>query len=106
MPRVGRCRGLAASVTDLSIVGLFVVPSRHLEAEGFATAQLLDVRNGYPYGTATARTGDRNLVPSAGSSARTGDLLRATRTAAVIKLTAAVEKMADEIHARQLRKVR
>jgi hypothetical protein len=64
------------------------------------------VRNGYPYGTATARAGDNNLVPSAGSTARTGDLLRATRTAAVIKLTAEVEKMADEIHAQQLRRAR
>jgi hypothetical protein len=99
-------RATVLSITDLSIVGLFVVPSRHLEAEGFATALLLDVRNGYPYGTATARAGDSNLVPSAGSTARTGDLLRAARIGAVIKLTGEVEKMAEAIHARQMRGAR
>jgi hypothetical protein len=38
------------SFADLSIIGMFIVPSRHLKAEGFASALLLDVRNGYPYG--------------------------------------------------------
>jgi len=34
-----------------------------------------------------------------GSTARTGDLLRATRTAAVVKLAGEVEKMAAAIYA-------
>lgn len=89
------------SAADLSIVGMFVVPSRHLKAEGFAAALLLDVRNGYPYGTASARADDQNLVPNVGSTAKTGDLLRDARTAAVIKLTGEVEKMAGEIYLRR-----
>lgn len=89
------------SVADLSIVGMFVVPSRHLKAEGFAGALLLDVRNGYPYGTANARADDQNLVPNAGSTAKTGDLLRDARTAAVVKLTGEVEKMAGELYLRR-----
>jgi hypothetical protein len=89
------------SVADLSIVGAFIVPSRHLKAEGFANALLLDVANGYPYGTATARADDQNLVPNFGSSARTGDLLRDARSAAVRKLVDEVEKMAVAIQARR-----
>ena len=88
------------SAADLSIVGMFIVPSRHLKAEGFASALLLDVRNGYPYGTATARADDQNLVPTIGSEARTGDLLRDVRTAAAVKLAGEVEKMAEALYAR------
>lgn len=93
--------GTPLSIADLSIVGAFIVPSRHLKAEGFATALLLDVANGYPYGTASARAGDQNLVPNMGSTARTGDLLRATRTAAVVKLAGEVEKMAEAIYSKR-----
>lgn len=89
------------SVADLSIIGMFIVPSRHLKAEGFASALLLDVRNGYPYGTATARADDQNLVPMIGSEARSGDLLRDVRTAAVVKLSGEVEKMAEALFARR-----
>ncbi|MCW5771136.1 MAG: hypothetical protein KIT16_05820 [Rhodospirillaceae bacterium] len=92
--------GTALSIADLSIVGAFIVPSRHLKAEGFAAALLLDVVNGYPYGTASARTADENLVPNVGSSARTGDLLHDVRKAAVHKLVADVEKMATMLYAK------
>lgn len=88
------------SVTDLSIVGLYVVPSRHLAAEGFASALLLDVRNGYPYGTATARSGDTDLVRSVGSEAKRDGLLQTVRTAAAVNLVGEVEKMAEAIYRR------
>ena len=52
--------------------------------------------------TATARADDQNLVPNVGSETRTGDLLRDARTAAVVKLTAEVEKMAAEIYTRRM----
>jgi len=91
------------SVADLTIVGMFIVPSRHLKAEGFAAALLLDVRNGYPYGTANARAADANLVPNVGSTARTGDLLRSVHTAAAVKLVGEVEKMAEALYQRRTR---
>lgn len=89
------------SVADVSILGMFIVPSRHVKAEGFAHALLLDVRNGYPYGTASARTTDQNLVPAMGSSARTGDLLHDVRTSAALKLVGEVEKLTESLYARQ-----
>jgi hypothetical protein len=94
-------RGTPLSMADLSIVGMFIVPSRHLKAEGVANALLLDVRNGYPYGTATARADDQNLVPTIGSDARSGDLRRDVRTAAVVKLAGEVEAMAESLYARR-----
>lgn len=97
----GKDNATFLSAADLSIVGMFIVPSRHLKAEGIASALLLDVRNGYPYGTATARADDQNLVPTIGSEARTGDLLRDVRTAAAVKLAGEVEKMAEALYARR-----
>ena len=89
------------SVTDLSIVGLYVVPSRNVAAEGFAAALLLDVRNGYPYGTANARAADTDLVRSAGSGAKRDNLLNTVRTAAVANLAGEIEKMAETLYARR-----
>jgi hypothetical protein len=98
--------GTPLSLADLSIVGMFIVPSRHLKAEGVANALLLDVRNGYPYGTATARADDQNLVPTIGSDARSGDLRRDVRIAAVAKLAVEVEKMAEALYARRVAQTR
>jgi len=44
----------ALSLADLSILGLFMLPSRDVEVKASATAMMIDVRNGYPYGTASA----------------------------------------------------
>ena len=45
---------LASSVANWTIIGGYFVPSREIKTTGFANALLLDVRNGYPYGTASA----------------------------------------------------
>ena len=39
----------ALSVTDWTVIGLFMAPSRNVTINGTASAVLLDVRNGYPY---------------------------------------------------------
>lgn len=43
----------AWSVADLTIVGMFVLPSRTIEVEAMASGLMLDVRNGYPYASMT-----------------------------------------------------
>ncbi|MEM1224013.1 MAG: hypothetical protein AAGH40_14790 [Verrucomicrobiota bacterium] len=45
---------LSTSIAYWTIIGAYVVPSEQVETVGYANALLLDVRNGYPYGTATA----------------------------------------------------
>ncbi len=42
------------SAADISILGLFALPSRDIKVETSASAILMDVRSGYPYGTASA----------------------------------------------------
>ncbi|MEO1552412.1 MAG: hypothetical protein AAFR82_00650 [Pseudomonadota bacterium] len=46
-----KSNGLA--LADLTIIGLFVLPSRTVEVEATASALMLDVRTGYPYATLT-----------------------------------------------------
>jgi hypothetical protein len=77
---------------------MFLMPSRVLEANGVASALLVDVRNGYPYGTATATAEDSGFSTRVGSDDRTEALVREARTKAAIALTGKVEQMAHEIY--------
>jgi len=43
----------ALALADLTIIGMFVLPSRSVEVEATASALMLDVRTGYPYATLT-----------------------------------------------------
>lgn len=43
----------ALAVADLTVVGMFVLPSRTIEVEAMASGLMLDVRNGYPYASMT-----------------------------------------------------
>jgi hypothetical protein len=88
------------SVLDLSIVGMFLVPSRSLEATSTANAILIDVRNGYPYGTARGAAEDSRLSPNAGSTDRRRNLFQRTKVAAVADLTKNVETMARDLYAK------
>jgi hypothetical protein len=88
------------SVVDLSIVGAFLIPSRALEATSTANAILIDVRNGYPYGTARAAAEDSRLSPNAGSTDRRRNLFQRTKVAAVADLTTHVETMARDLYAK------
>ena len=78
------------SVFDITIIGGAILPTREIEIEGLGRALLMDVRNGYPYGTADASVDLAEYSPSFGSDARTEDL----RRQAVLKVT---EKLAGEV---------
>jgi len=43
----------ALALADLTIIGMFVLPSRTVEVEATASGLMLDVRTGYPYATLT-----------------------------------------------------
>ena len=53
---------------DFTIFGGALLPTRSLKATGIAEALLLDVRNGYPYGTAHAEADLSSLSTSWGAS--------------------------------------
>lgn len=43
----------ALALADLTVIGMFVLPSRTIEVEASASGLMLDVRTGYPYATLT-----------------------------------------------------
>ena len=69
--REERANGLA--LADLTVIGMFVLPSRDVEVDATASAILIDVRNGYPYATLTgfAEKGGLSRVVSARSTTNT-----------------------------------
>lgn len=86
---------------DLTVLGGAILPTRDLKAGGVATALLLDVRNGYPYGTADAQSDLSALSPSWGSDARENDLAEQARVDVVTKLVPEIASMFHEL-AREL----
>lgn len=59
---------------DITIIGGAFLPTRSIEVEGRGSALLLDVRNGYPYGTAQTSVDLSRLSPSWGSDDRMEEL--------------------------------
>jgi len=78
---------------DLTILGGAFLPTRGLEAAGIAKALLLDVRNGYPYGTASTEVDLSELSPSWGSDAREARLHKQAGANVVIDLIPEVDAM-------------
>lgn len=102
--------GSLLSVLDLSIVGAWVVPSRKVAGKAVASALLVDVRNGYPYGTATADAEETGFSTLAGSAGRAGQLAARAEGEAVRKLTGEAEimlaRLKGELEARELASLR
>lgn len=77
-------------VADLTIIGLWVAPSRNVNATATAEAILLDVRTGYVFGAATAQGEDTTLT----TAMRSDQAERGARKAAQLD---AVEKLANNV---------
>ena len=86
------------AITKLALIGYFL-PTENVEAEGLAQAILVDVRNGYHYGSATATAdGPAHRISTPGNvdtahAAAQGEV----RLAAVEALTVEVEKLAFQL---------
>ena len=79
----------ALSAADLTIIGMFVLPSRTVDVEASASALMLDVRTGYPYATLTTHAEASGLTRAVTN--------QSTRFAFVDSAEErAVEKLADE----------
>ncbi len=85
------------SLANLTILGLYIIPTRSVKINSTASAILIDVRNGYPYGTATAFATDKNTRTRVGS----GNVRRKATTnnyiQAVENLTGEVETMMKDL---------
>lgn len=88
----------ALSFADLTILGMFVLPSRNMKVDSTASALLIDVRNGYPYGTATAFASKKKVTTAASSGSYRQSVRDKTNIKAVANLTIEVETMFEELH--------
>jgi hypothetical protein len=81
------------AITDLTIIGAALLPNRTAKAHGIAHAILLDVRNGYPYGSATAEIDVSGFSTTFGSGKRQIELREEAAESVVAKLIPEVEAM-------------
>ena len=88
---------LASSVANWTIVGGYFVPSREIETTGFANALLLDVRNGYPYGSASASLNAKEFSASQTYRDKSRNLADKNQISTVIKLIPEVQQMMKKL---------
>ena len=74
-------------IADLSILGLFVLPSRNVDVQSTASAILMDVRNGYPYLTGSTFADKSGISTLVGRSDKKDRLKDASRIVAVDKIS-------------------
>ena len=75
------------SIANWTIIGAFVLPSKDVKVQGVAQAALIDVRNGYHYGTVQASADDKTISTPLGRDEAARDLSKRMETAAVLNLT-------------------
>jgi hypothetical protein len=85
------------SIGEWTLIGLFMLPSQDVEARGVAQALMVDVRNGYPYGTAQAEATDSTVTVRVATGDAKRDMAEAVRLAAVKNLAPGIEKMMRQL---------
>lgn len=75
------------SIADWTLIGAFVLPSQNVKAQGLAQAILIDVRNGYHYGTIQATADDKTVAARFANHEAEQELAKRVETAAVQNLT-------------------
>jgi hypothetical protein len=81
------------SLAEWTLIGAFVLPSEDVKAAGAAQAILLDVRNGYPYGTVQASSNDKTATARFSTRESEATLQDKVRADAVVKLAGETEAM-------------
>ncbi len=81
------------SIADWTIIGAFMLPGQSIDATAFASALLVDVRNGYPYGTADTVVDRETIATTWGSDSVGAELGDEARSAAAVLLVDDVEQM-------------
>lgn len=97
---LGRSEGTenVLAISKLALIGFFL-PTEDVTAEGVAQAVLVDVRNGYTYGTASATSAQptHRLTTSGNSSAVQKQARAEAETRAVENLAGEVEAMVRDL---------
>ncbi len=92
-------RSTGWSLVDWTIVGAYA-RTRRAHAEACATALLIDVRNGYPYGTATAAADDERAAAAFGSGELRAHQRLSVTERAMTSLAPEVETMFQTLRAK------
>lgn len=92
----------ALALADLTVIGMFVLPSRTIEIEASASGLMLDVRTGYPYATLTTHA-EKSGVSRVISDRSTGRAYTdKAETRAVAKLAQEFSASMEELQARSI----
>jgi len=82
------------AIADLSVIGGFILPSRALEAEGFGNAILIDIFQGYPYGTIDVTVDKEELMSTSwGRGNNERELSEKVKTQAAVKMAGEAEDL-------------
>ena len=87
----------ALSITDWTIVGLWLSPSRSVDGQAVAEAVLIDVRTGLPLGTASAQADSERLARATTAHEQRKIAAEAAGRDAVIRLVGEVEDLAETL---------
>lgn len=90
-----RSNGLG--LTDATILGLFLIPSRKVKVDSVASAILLDVRNGYPYVTSTTFAEHSSTTTKSRARSKRTKLEDMGRLDAVEKLVIEIEGALEDL---------
>ena len=83
--------------TDATVLGLFLLPSRKVEVDTIATAVLLDVRNGYPYMTASSFSEKTSTTTRHNAGSKRDKLKDKGRVEAIENLSVDVENALQDL---------
>lgn len=81
------------SVANLTIIGAYLLPSQAVETQGYANALLIDVIQGYPYGTAEASLEKTEMASTFGRRDKMTALSDEIKAEVSSKLIVEVEEM-------------
>jgi hypothetical protein len=80
------------AVSDLTIIGAYVLPSRKIEGQGYAAGVILDPISGYPYGQIEAAAEDSAHATWVNSRTKEADLEQVAAINASVALAKETEK--------------
>ncbi|MFK8067935.1 MAG: hypothetical protein AB8D52_06800 [Gammaproteobacteria bacterium] len=92
------------SIANLTILGAYILPSKAVTTEGYANAMLIDVIQGYPYGTVDAALDKSEMTSTFGVSQKRRVLSDEIKAEVTIKLVEEVEEMFKDLQLQLLRK--
>lgn len=90
-------RDTALSIADWTLIGAVILPTQGVNARGIGQAMLLDVRNGYHYGTVRVSADDEDMTTRFRSNEAQEDLAERVKAEAAAKLAEETEAFIREL---------